>query len=153
MVEKAIDRYDAAIIELLKADARISVSDIASKVNLSRSAVTARIKKLEQRKVIRGYYTDVDLGLQEQTIKAILEITFDTSAATGNCSVAAEKIVTFPGVVSCYGVSGDTDLFVHVEVRNMEQLADLNSLIHALPNLRNLITHTVIKTFFETPSR
>ena len=50
-----MDKFDKQIIEMLRVNARSSVSDIARDVNLSRSAVTARIKKLEQDKMILGY--------------------------------------------------------------------------------------------------
>ena len=42
-----MDKFDQAIIAQLKINARKSVSAIADAVNLSRSAVTERIKKLE----------------------------------------------------------------------------------------------------------
>lgn len=50
-----MDKFDTAIINSLRQDARQSVSNIAEQVNLSRSAVAERIKKLELTGVIRGY--------------------------------------------------------------------------------------------------
>jgi DNA-binding Lrp family transcriptional regulator len=50
-----LDKFDKQIIAELKKNARQSVSAIADTVSLSRSAVTERIKKLEQNGVIRGY--------------------------------------------------------------------------------------------------
>ncbi|GAK82635.1 transcriptional regulator AsnC family [Vibrio ponticus] len=47
-----MDQFDEKILTLLKQDARLSVSELAKQVNLSRSAVTARIKKLEKRGTI-----------------------------------------------------------------------------------------------------
>lgn len=52
---KSLDKFDKAIINELRHNARQSISFIAEQVNLSRSAVTERIKKLEQTGVIRGY--------------------------------------------------------------------------------------------------
>ncbi|MFA0070630.1 Lrp/AsnC family transcriptional regulator, partial [Vibrio breoganii] len=50
-----MDKFDRQILDILKINARCSVSDIARDVSLSRSAVNARIKKLENDKVITGY--------------------------------------------------------------------------------------------------
>ena len=50
-----MDKFDKAIINELRQDARQSISTIADRVSLSRSAVTERIKKLETSGVIRGY--------------------------------------------------------------------------------------------------
>ncbi len=61
-----MDKFDQAIINLLRQNARQSVSFIAEQVNLSRSAVSDRIKKLEQTGIIRGYqvlYQSYDLPM------------------------------------------------------------------------------------------
>ena len=50
-----MDKFDQSIIRLLRENARASVSHISESVNLSRSAVSERIKKLESNGVIRGY--------------------------------------------------------------------------------------------------
>ena len=50
-----MDKFDQEIIAQLRINARASISSIAESVNLSRSAVSERIKKLEQTGIIRGY--------------------------------------------------------------------------------------------------
>lgn len=47
-----MDKFDHQIIDLLRQNARLSITEISEQVNLSRSAVTARIKKLEKDQVI-----------------------------------------------------------------------------------------------------
>lgn len=54
-----MDKFDHKIIDILRHNARLSVTEIAEKVNLSRSAVTARIRKLENDKVILGYHAEI----------------------------------------------------------------------------------------------
>lgn len=54
-----MDKFDHKIVDLLRHNARLSVTEIADKVNLSRSAVTARIRKLEHDKVILGYHAEI----------------------------------------------------------------------------------------------
>jgi len=49
-----MDKFDKQLLTILRNDARSSVTDMAKAVNLSRSAVTARIKKLESDGVILG---------------------------------------------------------------------------------------------------
>lgn len=46
-----MDKFDHQIIDLLRQNARLSITEISEQVNLSRSAVTARIKKLEKDQV------------------------------------------------------------------------------------------------------
>lgn len=47
-----MDKFDHQIIDLLRQNARLSITEISEQVSLSRSAVTARIKKLENDQVI-----------------------------------------------------------------------------------------------------
>ncbi len=47
-----MDKFDHQIIELLRQNARLSITEISEQVSLSRSAVTARIKKLENDQVM-----------------------------------------------------------------------------------------------------
>lgn len=54
-----MDKFDRQILALLRSDARTSVSHIAREVNLSRSAVSERIRQLETSGVIRGYHAQV----------------------------------------------------------------------------------------------
>lgn len=57
---RGIDEIDNRIVELLLEDGRMSYSDIAEKVGLSRTAVKARITTLERNGIIKGYKAIVD---------------------------------------------------------------------------------------------
>jgi len=56
-----IDTKDKKILSVLDMDARIPLSKLAKQVGLSRDVVNYRIRKLEQRKIIEGYYTVIDV--------------------------------------------------------------------------------------------
>ena len=55
-----IDSKDKEIIAIIQADARISNAEIARQVSLAPSAVLERLRKLEDRGVIRGYEARLD---------------------------------------------------------------------------------------------
>ena len=50
-----IDRFDRKILDVLAVDGRISVTELARRIGLSKSPTQARLKRLEDRGVIRGY--------------------------------------------------------------------------------------------------
>jgi len=130
-----MDKFDRQIIEILQGDARASVSDIAREVNLSRSAVTARIKKLEQDKVILGYHAQIAEPDHTNNVSAYFALKFDTSASLHSCELYAHKIYLIPGVKWCHAISGETE--IRDELQSYSQL-------------RQLITHTVLKELFNT---
>ena len=55
MIFHGLDNLDNTIVNLLLEDGRMSYSDIAEKVGLSRTAVKNRIKSLEESGIIKGY--------------------------------------------------------------------------------------------------
>ncbi|WCP69027.1 Lrp/AsnC family transcriptional regulator [Vibrio tubiashii] len=145
-----MDKFDRQIIDILKRNARESVSDIARKVNLSRTAVTARIQKLEHEKVILGYHADVAKTENKELIKAYLALKFDMSSSTQYCETYADLIYQIDGVKWCHAISGETDMMLYVEVDSMTRLNAIRDELQKIPELRHLMTHTVLNEFFNT---
>ena len=61
-----MDRFDAAILAVLAEDGRISITDLAKRIGLSKSPTQARLRRLEDAGVILGYRALLDpirLGL------------------------------------------------------------------------------------------
>ena len=69
-----IDAIDKAILNILQQDGRTSNADIARQINLAPSAVLERIRKLEERKVIRGYSADIDSKALDGSVKSVLKL-------------------------------------------------------------------------------
>ncbi len=145
-----MDKFDRQIVEILKHQARASVSHIAREVNLSRSAVTARIQKLEADKVILGYHAQLAPPQNLPMIQAYMALKFDMSAATHYCETYASRIYQIDGVKWCHAISGETDMMLFVEVPSMQRLNAIRDELQTIPELRHLMTHTVLTEFFNT---
>lgn len=145
-----MDKFDKQIIDILKLNARESMSDIARQVSLSRTAVTARIQKLESEKVILGYHADIAPADSKEKIKAYLALKFDTSSSTQYCETYADEIYKIDGVKWCHAISGETDMMLYVEVDTMTRLNAVRDELQKIPELRHLMTHTVLNEFFNT---
>lgn len=55
-----LDEADYRILDILQKDGRITFSDLADQVNLSRSAVRERIKNMQDSGIIRGFTAIID---------------------------------------------------------------------------------------------
>ena len=143
-----MDKFDRQIVDILKTNARCSVSDIAREVSLSRSAVNARIKKLESDKVIKGYCALVDEPNQTKNVCAYISLKFDLSSSDHSCESYANQIHGIDGVQWCHSISGETDMMLYVEVESMERLNQVRDQLQSYPELRHLMTHTVLTEFF-----
>jgi Lrp/AsnC family transcriptional regulator, leucine-responsive regulatory protein len=69
-----IDETDRRIVEILAEDARISLKDLAQRVKLSSPSVSERLKRLEERSVIRSFTIDIDPRALGYTFQAIVRV-------------------------------------------------------------------------------
>ncbi|KKD61706.1 ArsR family transcriptional regulator [Grimontia sp. AD028] len=145
-----MDKFDQQILDILRVDARRSVSEIARDVNLSRSAVTARIKKLEQDKVILGYHADVVENKSLEMVCAYLALKYDTSTSQHYCEAYADTIRRIEGVKWCHAISGETDMMLYLEVPSMNRINKIREEIQAIPEMKQVVTHIVLTEFFNT---
>jgi Lrp/AsnC family leucine-responsive transcriptional regulator len=135
-----VDKFDQQILALLRADARLPVSQIAREVNLSRSAVSERIRQMERTGIINGYQAQVTLP-GEAAIKAYLELFYQG----GRCEDYVERMRVFPEVRRCSGISGETDMLVYIEAASMQRLSAVRGEIENFPGMQKVKTHMVVK--------
>ena len=138
-----MDSFDRKILEQLRCNARMSISAIAEQVNLSRPAVSDRIKRMEERGEILGYQviTAAETPVSSQ-LKAYLEIRHGGY----HCAPVAALLMQYPEVKFCHGTVGDVDLIVHLEFDSMERLDHiLETATTQLPQNARIVTHMVIR--------
>ena len=135
-----MDKFDQQILTLLRADARMAVSQIAREVNLSRSAVSERIRHLEQAGIIKGYQAQVVLP-GDAGIKAYLELFYQG----GRCEENIVRMRVFPEIVHCSSISGETDMMVYVKTQTMQRLSEIREAIEGFPGMQKVKTHMVVK--------
>ncbi|MDE3134658.1 MAG: Lrp/AsnC family transcriptional regulator [Acidobacteriota bacterium] len=114
-----LDDIDQQIIDLLGEDARRTITDIASRVNLSPAPVKRRIDRLEQLGVITGYTVTVDHALIGPTIDAFTELRFAGDADIDEILGAVEQI---PEIREIFTMAGDPDALLRIRVDDVEHL-------------------------------
>jgi Lrp/AsnC family leucine-responsive transcriptional regulator len=133
-----VEETDRAILSALAGDGRQSYTDLAEKVGLSVSAVHQRVRRLEQRGVIRGYTAVLDneaLGLPLTAFVAIRPI--DPSQPDD----APERLADLPEIESCYSVAGDDFYLLLVRVASP---VDLERLLQEIRKAANVATRTTV---------
>jgi Lrp/AsnC family leucine-responsive transcriptional regulator len=133
-----VEETDRAILSALADDGRQSYTDLAEKVGLSVSAVHQRVRRLEQRGVIRGYAARLDheaLGLPLTAFVAIRPI--DPSQPDD----APDRLADLPEIEACYSVAGDDFYLLLVRVASP---ADLERLLQEIRKAANVATRTTV---------
>ena len=131
-----MEKLDRRILALLARDGRMSYTDIGKETGLSTSAAQQRVRRLEQRGVIKGYTAILDsaeLGLMVTAFVAIKP--FDP----GQADDAPERLQDIPEVISCYSVAGEASYLLKVQVSSMSHL---ESLLARIRSAGKVSTHT-----------
>jgi Lrp/AsnC family transcriptional regulator, leucine-responsive regulatory protein len=117
-----LEQIDQAITRELSADGRCSFTDLAERVGLSVSAVHQRVRRLEQRGVIRGYSARLDGESIGLPLTAFISLTPIDPAAPDDYPHRLEEIRE---IESCYSVAGDESYILLVRVASPAALEDL----------------------------
>lgn len=139
-----MDKFDQAIIAELRLDARASISLISERVSLSRSAVSERIKKLENAGVIRGYQV-----LLSESQKEGVSVYFEIQHQCAKCSDVVPLFHRIPEVITCNGITGEMDLLVYVESESMQRIHEIREYIDRQENILKIKTHVVMSKWID----
>ena len=140
-----MEPLDRRILSLLSRDGRMSYTDIGKETGLSTSAAQQRVRRLEQRGVIKGYRAVLDPSQLGQLVTAFVAIKpFDPSQADD----APERLQSIEEIISCYSVAGDPSYLLKVQVQTMSHL---ESLLARIRSEAKCSTHTttVLSTAYE----
>lgn len=113
-----LDDTDRRILEALQGDARISLKDLAEKVGLSSPSVSERMKRLQERGVIRGFTVEIDPRSLGYAIQAIVRI----RPLPGKQHIVRKLIEDAPEFGECDKVTGDDCYVVRLHARSIEHL-------------------------------
>lgn len=126
-----LDRHEKAILAALQKDARISVSELARDLGISRATVQTKINRLEYKGTIKRYSVELGEDYQDKLVSALVMIKC-SQKLTGQVN---KKLASFPWIYELNSVSGDYDLVTLVK---SESLKELNKSLDMLINLEGI---------------
>ncbi len=143
----SIDEIDVEILRLLQARGRMKRNAIAKEVDLSVSAVSERMRKLEERDVITGYHAVVDPKRLHLDITAFIRASVDGSE---HYDEFVERVTAMDEVMEAHSITGEGSHILKVRTRNTTALERLLAKIQALPGVSTTTSSIVLSTFKET---
>jgi Lrp/AsnC family leucine-responsive transcriptional regulator len=140
-----VEELDRQIVELLVADGRMSYTDLGRATGLSTSAAHQRVRRLEQRGVIRGYAAVVDPEAVGLSLTAFISVApFDPSAPDD----IAERLAEVHEIEACHSVAGEENYILKVRVATPGGLEHLLARIRTLAGVSTRTT-VVLSTPYE----
>lgn len=123
-----MDDLDRKIIHLLAENARMSVKDIAQRVNLTSPAVSSRIHRLEQEGIIGGYTVVLRRPDAPARVEALISVLVDSAMREDFLAMIERE----SQVLQCFRVTGSYNFMVKVSC------TDIDALEHLLTKMQKL---------------
>jgi len=139
----AIDETDIAILERVERDADVNLAELATDLELSKSAVHYRLNKLKDADVITSISADIDplaLGLNMVVITEV-----SVAHESGYAEDIGRSLTEIDGVFQVYYTMGDVDFIVHSRVQDREQMNDLIDEIVTIDGVNETASTFVMK--------
>lgn len=149
MAHKAeTDALDRKILRQLAADGRASYQSIADEIGLSRPAVMERVKRLEERGLIKGYGAHLDRPKAGYPVTAFVAVRYGSPVYVGD-EPRMRQMEKHPGILECHHVAGDDCYILKVVAPDLEGVqAILRDLVGSQSGI-NTRTTIVLSTLFE----
>lgn len=146
----SLDRIDIRILDLLQTDAKISNIKLAEMVNLSPTAVLARVQKLTKEGFILGYEARLNPVKLNNGFVVFVEILLDktTPNVLEEFSDAVRQI---PDIVECHMISGGFDFVVKIRCANMDEFRKISGqILWQLPGVKETRSYPVMEVIKES---
>lgn len=137
-----LDSLNWKILEALQQNARMSFSEIGRKVGLTSPAVAERVKKMEDKGIIKGYKVQVSYNKTGHQLKAIITL----KVFMGRLKPFLDKVKEFREVINCYRITGNENIILEVVLYDQ---AHLEVFIDKLITYGETRTHIVLSNVVE----
>lgn len=144
-----IDEKDKIILSILLRAAATPKAEIARRLGVAASAVSERIKRLEDAGIIKGYEARLDARALQTPLLAFI---FVREAKPNNGFDTAEALARVTGVEEVHKIAGEDCFLVKIRAAGTDALSVvLDFEINAIPTVAGVRTTIVLKTALEQP--
>lgn len=137
-----INLTDQQLLALLRDNARMSVTEIARRLKVSRTTVQKRMEALEQEGIITGYTVKVKPGVENNRIRAWMSVTVEGTKAMAT----VQKLRTDPAVYTLHSTNGKWDLLVELRSDSLENFNRILGRIRLIEGIYNTETYILLST-------
>lgn len=138
-----MNEIDLNILSLLQSNSRMSISEISNKVNLSVSATSDRLKKLENSGAITDYATILNPESFGKTLMAIMFVSLENPNYT---DVFSKFIHSDNEILECHYLTGNFDYALKIVTKNTSTLETLLNRIKRVTGIKKTETMVVLST-------
>lgn len=134
---------DSQILGLLRDNARMSVTDLAAKVKVSRATIQKRIEYMENQGIITGYTVRIKPNSEQNMIRAWMNIMVEGNKA----STVIRELRIDPAVHTLHTTNGKWDLLVELKSENLASFDKILERIRTINGIYNTETSILLSTY------
>jgi Lrp/AsnC family transcriptional regulator, leucine-responsive regulatory protein len=138
MTADFLDDVDWRILEALQRDGRASYAELGRAVAMSPSAVTERVRRLEETGVVTGYSAVLDADRLGLSILALVRLRYPT----GNYKPFHDLLAATPEIVEAHHVTGEDCFVLKVLARSMRHLEEVTGRIGGLGSVTTSVVYS-----------
>ena len=132
------DETDLKILDLLQENAKMTVKEISSSLNLSTTPIFERIKKMEKAGIIDHYRAIINYEKLGHKLHAFAHISFKDHSKD-LIGEFEEKILKLPEVQECHYVTGGSDFIIKILVKDIEKYQEfVTQKLFDIPNIARI---------------
>jgi Lrp/AsnC family leucine-responsive transcriptional regulator len=132
------DATDWRILDVLQREGRASFAELARAVSMSPSAVTERVRRMEEAGVIQGYAAVVDPERLGLPILAFVRLRYPN----GNYKPFHDLVAVTPEILEAHHVTGDDCFVIKVAARSMRHLEEVSGRIGTLGSVTTSVVYS-----------
>ena len=140
-----LDQTDKKILNVIVDSSRLSLRQIAEKVNVSVATVMHHVNKLEKEKIIEKYTTKLDYEKIGYDVEVLIEIRI----SKGRLLDVEKKIATHPNVFAVYDTTGAFDAAILARFKTRRQMDNFLKKIQTYEFVERTETKLILKTIKE----
>jgi Lrp/AsnC family leucine-responsive transcriptional regulator len=144
-----MDKFDLSILRELQQNGRITITELAQRVGLSKTPCQVRMRRLEETGQIKGYTAILDRKKLGGEHVAFVNVTLSDTKTPALTSFN-EAVQTISEVEECHMIASDFDYLLKVRTDNIETYRTvLGEKISALPFVQQTSTFVVMESVKE----
>jgi Lrp/AsnC family leucine-responsive transcriptional regulator len=145
-----MDEYDRKILSVLSIEGRISMTALGERVGLSKTPVTARVKRLEEEGVITGYRATLSASKLGVEHIAFLEVKLSDTREKA-LDAFNQAVRAIPEVEACHMIAGGFDYLIKVRTSDIFAYRQvLGEQLSGLPNVASTSTYISMQSIVDT---
>ena len=145
-----MDEYDRKILSVLSVEGRISMTALGERVGLSKTPVTARVKRLEEDGVITGYRATLSASKLGVEHIAFLEVKLSDTREKA-LDAFNQAVRAIPEVEACHMIAGGFDYLIKVRTSDIFAYRQvLGEQLSRLPNVASTSTYISMQSVVDT---